>query len=317
MKNVFLLLMWCLALHCFADEPQPPAPSKPDGMIGGYEYVNLGLPSGTLWATYNVGATSPYEKGNYFAWGEVEPREDFTWEDYKFYKGVECDPNNGSWAILEDIGNNICGTRYDAARYQWGNGWRLPNAQERYELRMLCWYNYTTENGVPGVRIYGPNEHSIFLPGCGSGLWYGEKDIFYSTDSMYWTGEISPETGYNGRPIEPSNKAECILVQYGSMQSEQTLKACGICIRAVINPKESGIDDVISNVGNDISYSNGCIHIIGSSSGGMVNVHDLSGRLICSGSVADGICRLSGFSFSAGIYIVSYTNGGNTVITIK
>ena len=47
-----------------------------DGVIGGHEYVDLGLPSGTLWATYNVGATSPYEKGDYFAWGEVEPRED-------------------------------------------------------------------------------------------------------------------------------------------------------------------------------------------------------------------------------------------------
>lgn len=49
-----------------------------DGVIGGHEYVDLGLPSGTLWATYNVGATSPYEKGDYFAWGEVEPREDFS-----------------------------------------------------------------------------------------------------------------------------------------------------------------------------------------------------------------------------------------------
>ena len=51
-----------------------------DGVIGGHEYVDLGLPSGTLWATYNVGATSPYEKGDYFAWGEVEPREDFICE---------------------------------------------------------------------------------------------------------------------------------------------------------------------------------------------------------------------------------------------
>lgn len=122
----------------FADEPQPPAPSEPDGIIGGHEYVDLGLPSGTLWATYNVGATSPYEKGLYFAWGEVEPREDFSWESYKFFEGYEMDPNNGEWAVLENIGADICGTEYDAARYQWGNGWRLPNEQERYELCMLC-----------------------------------------------------------------------------------------------------------------------------------------------------------------------------------
>lgn len=75
-----------------ADTPQPPAPSEPDGVIGGHDYVDLGLPSGTLWATYNVGATSPYEKGDYFAWGEVEPREDFSWESYKFFEGYEVDP---------------------------------------------------------------------------------------------------------------------------------------------------------------------------------------------------------------------------------
>lgn len=76
-----------LPLETFAYEPQPPAPSEPDGVIGGHEYVDLGLPSGTLWATYNVGATSPYEKGQYFAWGETDPREDFSWESYKFFKG--------------------------------------------------------------------------------------------------------------------------------------------------------------------------------------------------------------------------------------
>ncbi len=56
-----------LSINAQADTPQPPAPSEPDGIIGGHEYVDLGLPSGTLWATYNVGATSPYEKGDYFA----------------------------------------------------------------------------------------------------------------------------------------------------------------------------------------------------------------------------------------------------------
>lgn len=180
MRKFLLLfhLMLFVATAAFADEPQPPAPSEPDGIIGGHEYVDLGLPSGTLWATYNVGATSPYEKGLYFAWGETEPREDFSWESYKFFKGYEVDPNNGEWAVLENIGSDISGTEYDAARYQWGNGWRLPNEQERYELQMLCWSNgLSEENGVRGVRRYGPNEHSIFLPVCGFGLWYGELDL--------------------------------------------------------------------------------------------------------------------------------------------
>lgn len=168
--------MFTLATNCFADSLLSSNSDGADGVIGGHEYVDLGLPSGTLWATYNVGATSPYEKGDYFAWGEVEPREDFSWENYKFFERYEVDPNNGEWAVLENIGNDISGTEYDAARYQWGNGWRLPNEQERYELRMLCWCNGPTiENGVKGVRIHGPNEHSIFLPVCGFGLWYGQE----------------------------------------------------------------------------------------------------------------------------------------------
>lgn len=172
-----------LAINCFSDNnARLPAPSEPDGIIGGHEYVDLGLPSGTLWATCNVGATSPYDEGLYFAWGEVEPREDFSWESYKFFEGYEYDPNNGSWAILENIGNDISGTQYDAASFQWGNGWRLPNEQERYELRMLCWNNGPSEeNGIRGVRIYGPNEHSIFLQS--PGLVYG----------MEWNGRSFPQ----------------------------------------------------------------------------------------------------------------------------
>lgn len=62
--------MVCMVVvSAFADEPQPPVPSESDGIIGGHEYVDPGLPCGTLWATGNVGATSPYEKGQYFAWG--------------------------------------------------------------------------------------------------------------------------------------------------------------------------------------------------------------------------------------------------------
>lgn len=120
-KRISCLVIYSLTINCFADTPQPPSPSEPDGVIGVHEYVDLGLPSVTLWVTYNVGATSPYKKGTYFAWGEVEPCEDFSWESYAFFEGYEVDPNNGEWAVLKDIGNDISGTEYDAARHQWGN----------------------------------------------------------------------------------------------------------------------------------------------------------------------------------------------------
>lgn len=317
MKNLITLLMCSMVINCFAEEPQPPAPSEPDGIIGGHEYVDLGLPSGTLWATYNVGASSPYEKGQYFAWGETEPREDFSWESYRFFEGYEADPNKGSWAVLENIGADICGTEYDAARYQWGNGWRLPNEQERYELRMLCWNNGPSEeNGVRGVRIYGPNEHSIFLPVCEFGLWNGEQDPFHNTDGAYWTGVEDPDYGYDGTPIDPSNYAKSLLIDLSGFTSSKSRKAGGLNIRAVVNPKEAGIDNMVSDNGKvSLVYRNGCIHIIGNHYEGLIRVFDLSGRMAYSGSVVDGIGKLP--ELTEGIYLISYADMGKTVITQK
>lgn len=322
MKNrilkTILIALVALPFMAFADEPQPPAPSEPDGIIGGHEYVDLGLPSGTLWATYNVGATSPYEKGWYFAWGETEPREDFSWESYKFFKGYEVDPNNGEWAVLENIGSDISGTEYDAARYQWGNGWRLPNEQERYELCMLCWTNGSSvENGVRGIRLHGPNEHSIFLPICGFGLWYGEPDPFHNTSAAYWTGSEDPEYGYNGRPIEPSNVAKSFAVERDAgFTGATSLKAYGLNIRAVINPKEAGIANVVSDNGKvRLTYRNGYVHISGNHSEGLIKVFDLSGRMAFSGSAMDGTCRLP--ELADGIYLVSYAEKGNIITTQK
>ncbi len=306
-----------LSINAQADTPQPPAPCEPDGIIGGHEYVDLGLPSGTLWATYNVGATSPYEKGDYFAWGEVEPREDFSWESYKFYEGWEVDPNNGEWAVLKDIGNDISGTEYDAARHQWGNGWRLPNEQERYELRMECWWNRPVmENGVWGVRIHGPNEHSIFLPVCGFGLWYGDPDPFNNTDGAYWTGVAEPQYGYNGKPIEPSMIARSLLVDTSGLTGATSTKAGGLNVRAVINPKEAGIENVVA-YGNDttIRYKEGNLYIMENNVEGDIKLFDLSGRMVFSCSVTKRVCPLT--SISNGIYLVSYSFNGNVVTTQK
>lgn len=317
LNNLLLVAFAGVTIAANADTPQPSAPSEPDGVIGGHEYVDLGLPSGTLWATYNVGATSPYEKGDYFAWGEVEPREDFSWESYKFFEGYEVDPNNGEWAVLKDIGNDISGTEYDAARHQWGNGWRLPNEQERYELRMLCWCNGPTiENGVKGVRIHGPNEHSIFLPVCGFGLWYGKETIFDKTDGAYWTGVEEPQCGYNGRPIEPSMIARALLVDTSGFTGATSTKAQGLNIRAVVNPKEAGIDDVISAKEKvTILYLDGNIRVIGNDSNGIITIHDLSGRQVSNNPVIDGVCPVP--EISNGVYLVSYAQNGISVAIQK
>lgn len=78
MKRYLLIIIMCIPVFAvFAQNP--PAPSDPDGQVNGYDYVDLGLPSGTLWAMQNIGSENPTEYGDYFAWGEQEPKDEYTW----------------------------------------------------------------------------------------------------------------------------------------------------------------------------------------------------------------------------------------------
>ena len=95
-------------------------------VIDGHEYVDMGLPSGTLWATCNIGAESSTDFGDYFAWGETEPKEEYTDKNYKFFEGYKELPGVGYYLLCTNIGEDICGTEYDAARVKWGGRWRLP-----------------------------------------------------------------------------------------------------------------------------------------------------------------------------------------------
>ena len=128
---------------------------KPDGSDGkheGHEYVDLGL--SVKWATCNVGATSPEEYGDYFAWGETSPKEKYTEKNSLTY-GIQ----------MSDISGNA---QYDAARANWGGDWRMPTDEEMQELIDECTWTWTTQNGVKGHKVTGPNGNSIFLPAAGS-----------------------------------------------------------------------------------------------------------------------------------------------------
>lgn len=115
-------------------------------------WVDLGLPSGILWAAYNVGASSPEEYGGYYAWGETEEKSSYTWKNYN----------------LESFnGYEISGTSYDVAHVQWGGGARMPTFAEVKELVNNCTFMYGTYNGVKGDYVTGPNGNSIFLPFAG------------------------------------------------------------------------------------------------------------------------------------------------------
>ena len=140
------------------------------GTANGHEWVDLGLPSGLKWACCNVGASSPEEYGDYFAWGETDSKSNYT-ED-----------NCATWE--QNVGD-IAGTSRDAARQNWGGSWRMPRTSEIEELVDNCTWTWITQNGNNGYRITGPNGNSIFLPAAGVGLW----SSFYYVDSYgyYWS----------------------------------------------------------------------------------------------------------------------------------
>ena len=152
------------------DVPVVPKPEEGKLDANGYEYVDLGLPSGTLWATMNVGATSPEDYGDYFAWGETQPKEEYNWSTYKWCEGS--DDTMTKYCTDSEYGTvdnkTILELSDDAANANWGGSWRMPTKEDYDELRTECTWTWTTQNGVDGYKVtsktYG---NSIFLPAAG------------------------------------------------------------------------------------------------------------------------------------------------------
>ena len=133
-----------------------------------HEYVDLGLPSGTLWATCNVGANTPEEYGDYFAWGETVPKDYYDWNTYKWCNGNEytltkysTDSNYGYNGFVDN--KTELDTYDDAAYVNWGPSWRMPTTEQQRELYEKCSSVWTTQNGVNGLLFTGPNGNTLFL----------------------------------------------------------------------------------------------------------------------------------------------------------
>ena len=137
------------------------------------EAVDLGLPSGLKWASFNLGATAPEEYGDYFAWGETEPKSNYSWSTYKWcMNGSEvqltkyCNNSNYGYNGFTDD-KTVLDPEDDAAVVNWGGSWRMPTYDELNELKTQCTWTWTTQNGVNGRLVTGLNGNSIFLPAAG------------------------------------------------------------------------------------------------------------------------------------------------------
>ena len=180
------------------DDSDPNIPD-PNPNTGNHEYVDLGL--SVKWATCNVGASKPEEYGDYFAWGETQPKSTYNWSTYKY-----C---NGSYNTLTKYNNSSSyGTvdnktqlelSDDAARANWGGSWRMPTRAEQGELRENCTWTWTTQNGVNGYKVTSKkNGNSIFLPAAG----YRDVSSLSNAGSYgdYWSSSLfsgSPSRAYD------------------------------------------------------------------------------------------------------------------------
>lgn len=221
MKKRFFTLLCALFIFLATIHAQ-------ENMINGHEYVDLGLPSGTLWATCNVGANSPEEYGDYFAWGETKPKEEYSWETYKWGIWI----HNGWWVskycdwATDDLaefydGKNTLDLEDDAAYVNWGGRWHMPTTEQQVELanENYCRWEFDSPNGVNGWRVtskrYG---NSIFLPA--SGFYHDKGSDHVGVVGHFWSNHGSVYAGITSTQM------------YG-FEGASGDRSWGLCVRPV------------------------------------------------------------------------------------
>ena len=212
------------------------------GSIGGggttpspVEYVDLSLPSGLKWAKCNLGAPKPSEPGDHYAWGETDPKAEYTWATYKWMQAGQSEAKyitkytiadgetGGIWYDSSGafIGDNKTAlvAADDAATAKLGSPWRMPTIDEFQELIDKCTWTWTTQDGVNGYQVDGPNGNAIFLPAgylvigsyragyyWSSSLSTTESDCAYSLDlnsDRYFIARTYRYFGCTVRPVRP------------------------------------------------------------------------------------------------------------------
>ena len=161
------------------------------------EAVDLGLPSGIKWASCNVGASSPEEYGGYYAWGEIEEKEDYSWATYKWCNGSSSTMTkyctSSSYGTVDN--KTVLDLEDDVAHVKWGGKWRMPTYEEQQELISNCTWTWTSLNNVNGYQVTGPNGNSIFLPAAG--YRYGTEVYNRGSNGYYWSGSLSSYSSYS------------------------------------------------------------------------------------------------------------------------
>lgn len=195
--------------------------------ISKYVAVDLGL--SVKWAACNVGATKPEEYGDYFAWGEVKPKENYHWSTYKYWKRTSNTlANMAKYCTISIYGivdnKKVLDPKDDVATANWGGTWRMPTEEEMEELIHKCRWTWTTQNGVEGYEVTGPNENSIFLPAAGimiRGTLVNAGSVGY-----YWSSSLDTGDPYDAYRVYFDS-------DYDNWSTNPCGRDCGLSVRPV------------------------------------------------------------------------------------
>ncbi len=227
MKKCNIILVGLLALLLTSCEHEPV-------MHEGHEVVDLGLPSGTLWATCNIGADTPEQPGAYFSWGETQEK-DYYDSNYKFYDWdarflltkYSTDSINRWDGWVDNL--TILEPQDDAATVHWGEHYRMPTREEFEELLEYCTWEWETLNYREGVRLTGKNGGSIFLPAAGIRF----QDLYKNVglEGCYWSSSLCLFHNIDAYTLEfdYTNK---------EVTSDANNRHMGYSVRAVYSPKK-------------------------------------------------------------------------------
>ena len=214
-----------LAKKQAAAQANSPVPLK--GELNGHSWVDLGLPSGTKWATYNVGTKDIYGVGTRIAWGETATKKTFSPNAYSL--------NDRE---LPSYGGDA---NYDLATLQWGEGWYTPTKQQWDELIEYCDWDYVMINGINGVLFTSPKTYNtIFLPSTG-----------YTDDETYKLKYTTYNLAYWSSTGARTNGAHAYIANYEQGYMTTTNRYVAHCVRAVCSNLGSAVEAVMGSATSD------------------------------------------------------------------
>ena len=203
------------------------------GTFHGHEYVDLGLPSGTLWATCNVGSSTPEGYGDYIAWGETRPKSTYNGGTYKYCDGgldqltKYCyDFKLGYHGFTDNL--TVLQPGDDAATANWGSGWCMPTEEQWEELYKNTDHTWKAWNGVNGRLFKGKNGAVLFLPAAG--YRWDDELYFVGNFGRYWSSSLDSD--------DPSYAWHfCFYSDYYLM--DFNLRLYGLSVRAVRSARQN------------------------------------------------------------------------------